>query len=105
MARDAKRDPGEFLVQRAFDPVLKARTNGRPDAERARLKRVGDATRAETGRHGYGTAREVVMSLERNLRFAPAKKVHAEPDTLRLLATNDSREESGQRARDPGAGT
>ena len=49
MAKDVRRELVDFLVQRAFDPVLKARVDG-SGAEQAKLGRVQDATRAEIDR-------------------------------------------------------
>jgi len=68
MASDAKRQLVEFLIERAFDPVMKARPEGRSDAERKKLKDVQDATRAEIERfQRYGSAKDVVKNFKRDL--------------------------------------
>ncbi len=52
MVSDAKRQLVEFLIDRAFDPVIKAKPEGRSDSERKKLKYVQDATLAEIERFG-----------------------------------------------------
>ena len=47
--RDTKHELVDFLVRKAFDPVLKAKPGG-SDAEKTKLERVQDATRAEIER-------------------------------------------------------
>lgn len=72
MAKDIRRELVDFLVQRAFDPVLKARVDG-SGAEQAKLGCVQDATRAEIDRfRAYGSAEEVVVNFKRDLSSAPA---------------------------------
>ena len=48
---DAKRQLVEFLIRRAFDPVLRAKPDGRSAAEKRRLDHVQQATRAEIERY------------------------------------------------------
>lgn len=100
MAEDTRRALVEFLVHRAFDPVLKARADHYSPAERERLTRVQDATRAEIERfRGYRSAEEVVVNFKRDLTSQPAKRVHAELAALRLPTLGDVREEFERRAR------
>jgi hypothetical protein len=57
----AKEDLIAFLDKKAFNPVLRARSDEYPENERAKLAHVQDATRAERDRfHRYGSAQEVV---------------------------------------------
>jgi ribosome recycling factor len=94
MASDAKRQLVEFLIERAFDPVMKARPEGRSDAERKKLKDVQDATRAEIERfRRYGSAKDVVKNFKRDLNSDPAKKVHADLKALNLPTLNEIKDE------------
>jgi len=99
MAKDVRRELVDFLVQRAFDPVLKAQVDG-SEADQAKLGRVQDATRAEIDRfRAYGSAEEVLVNFKRDLSSAPAKKIHAELKALRLPTVNDIRDKFEQKAR------
>jgi hypothetical protein len=96
---DAKQELVRFLEKRVFDPVLKARPNGRSPAERERLEHVQRATRAEIERfRGYGSAREVLVNFRPDLTSQPAKRVHAELAALGLPTINDIRDEFERRA-------
>ena len=104
MAKDSSGDSRtelvDFLVRRAFDPVLRATADGRPEAHGAMLERVQDKTRAEIERfRGYGSAEEVVTNFKRDLSSQPAKKVHADLATLKLPTINDLRDEFEGKAR------
>ncbi|MDT7952081.1 MAG: hypothetical protein RQ966_11315 [Acetobacteraceae bacterium] len=102
MTEKAKQELVEFLVRRAFDPVLQAKPSG-SDAERQKLERVQKATQAEIERfHGYGSAEEVVVNFKRDLSSTPAKKVHEELRALGLPTLNDFREEFEEKARELG---
>ena len=94
MTKDVRRELVEFLVRRAFDPVLAAKGNGRSEADKVTLERVQKATRAEIDRfRGYGSAEEVVLNFKRDLNSKPAKRIHSELKGLNLPTINDLREE------------
>jgi hypothetical protein len=103
MTENAKRELVDFLIHRAFDPVLKAEPAG-SDADKAKLERVQKATRAEIERfRAYGSAEEVVVNFKRDLISAPAKKVHEELRALGLPTIDDLRDEFEEKARKLGA--
>lgn len=103
MSKDAKGELVEFIVRRAFDPVLKATPNGRSDADKKKLDHVQDATRAEIERfRRYGSAEEVVINSKRDLDSKPARKIHAELTALGLPTINDVREAFEKKAHDLG---
>jgi hypothetical protein len=88
-----------FLEERAFNPVLNAKPDGRSEADKKKLEHVQKSTRAEIERfHRYGSAAEVVTNFRRDLDSKPAKRVHAELRSLGLPTINDVREEFEQRA-------
>lgn len=90
----------QFLISKAFDPVLQANPNGRSEHDRALLEHVQGATRAEIERYrNYGSAAEVVTNFKRDLTSAPAKKVHAELRRLHLPTLDEFRDEFEERAR------
>ncbi|WEX74296.1 hypothetical protein PYH37_001698 [Sinorhizobium numidicum] len=94
MSTDAKRQLVDFLVKRAFDPVMKARPDGRSDADRRKLEHVQKATQSEIERfRGYDSAEEVVVNFKRDLDSRAAKKIHAELKELKLPTINDIRDE------------
>ncbi|HEV2901379.1 MAG TPA: hypothetical protein VGX71_26765 [Pseudaminobacter sp.] len=103
MASDAKRQLVEFLIDRAFDPVMKAKPEGRSDAKRKKLKHVQDATRAEIERfQRYGSAKDVVENFRRDLNSDPAKKVHADLKALNLPTLNEIKGEFETKASELG---
>jgi hypothetical protein len=51
MATDKKRELVDFLVKKAFNPVLHTRADGRSEAEKQKLEHVRDATQAEIERY------------------------------------------------------
>jgi transcriptional regulator of NAD metabolism len=94
MVTDNRRTLVDFLVRKAFDPVMHARPDGRSEAEQKKLDHVRDATRKEIERYrGYASAREVVTNFRRDLHSRAAKKVHAELKSLHLPTLDDIREE------------
>jgi hypothetical protein len=100
MPADAKRQLVDFLIKRAFDPVMKAKLDG-SEAYRNKLKDVQDATRAQIERYRhYDSAREVVVNFRRDLNSRAAKKVHAELEQLHLPTINDIRDEFEKKAAD-----
>jgi len=103
MASDSKRQLANFIIDKAFEPVMRARPDGRPDAQRKMLQHVQEATRAEIERYrGYGSAAELVTNFKRDLTSAPAKKVHAQLHRLGLPTIADFKDEFERRARDLG---
>jgi hypothetical protein len=47
MATDKKRALVDFLVKKAFNPVLHAKPEGRSEADKRKLEHVRDATQAD----------------------------------------------------------
>jgi hypothetical protein len=100
---DAREKLVDFVTRHAFDPVLKAQAEGRPEAEKRKLDHVQKATRSEIERyHGYGSAKEVVVNFKRDLGSEPARKVHAELKTLGLPTVDDIRDEFESLAKELG---
>ena len=100
MASDHKGELLHFLERKAFDPVLKAKPEGRSDSEKKTLEHVQKATRAEIGRYRrYHTAEELVTNFKRDLNSEPAKKVHAQLRSLGLPTIEDIRAEFEEKAR------
>jgi hypothetical protein len=94
MSSDPKRQLVDFLMERAFDPVMRAKPDGRSEAERGKLEHVQKATRSEIERYrGYDSAKEVVINFRRDLNSRAARKIHAELDDLNLPTINDIRDE------------
>lgn len=105
MPSDAKTELVDFLIEHAFDPVLKAKPDGRSEAEERKLQHVQDATRSEIARYRrYGSAEEVVTNFKRDLTSRAAKKVHAELEELGLPTINDVREAFERKAHALGVG-
>jgi DNA-binding transcriptional regulator LsrR (DeoR family) len=103
MATDHKSELVDFLVRKAFDPVLKAKPDGRSDADKKVLEHVQEATRSEIARYrGYGSAQEVVTNFKRDLTSSAAKKVHGELERLKLPTLHDVREEFKEQAQSLG---
>lgn len=100
MAAEARRQLVDFVVERAFDPVMKAKPDGRSESERRKLKDVREATRAEIERfRDYDSAREVLVNFRRDLDSEPAEKIHAELKALDLPTINDIRDEFEEKAK------
>lgn len=103
MAAQTKQKLVEFVIRKAFDPVLKAKGDGKSETEKSKLKHVQDATRAEIDRYrGYGSAEELVTNFKRDLHSDAAKKIHKELEQLGLPTINDIRDEFEAKARDLG---
>ncbi|MEO3431668.1 hypothetical protein [Inquilinus sp. CAU 1745] len=101
MPADAKRQLVDFLIDHSFEPVMKARPDGRSEAEKRKLDHVQEATRKEIDRyHGYDSARDVVVNFRRDLNSHAAEKVHAELRDLDLPTINDIRDEFEAKVRD-----
>jgi hypothetical protein len=94
MAKGAKRELVDFLIDRAFNPVLEPKPDDRSEAERQKLRHVQDATRAEIERYrNYDSAGDVVTNFRRDLDSPAAKKVHTELKELHLPTLDDIRDE------------
>lgn len=105
MPSDARSELVDFLERHAFNPVMRAKAEGRSDAEKCRLEDVQTATEAEIKRfRAYGSAREVVENFRSDLNSEPAKKVHADLRSLDLPTINDVRDEFERRADALGVG-
>ncbi|NNG69173.1 hypothetical protein HLI18_04425 [Rhizobium laguerreae] len=103
MARNAKQELVNFVVRRALDPVMKAKPDGRPEAEKRTLEHVQDTTRSEIERYrGYGSAQEVVVNFRRDLNSPAAEKVHADLKALHLPTINDIEDEFDAKVEDLG---
>lgn len=103
MVADAKQQLVDFLIRRAFDPVLRAKSDGRSDSERRKLEHVQKATESEIERfRAYQSAQEVVTNFKRDLNSRAARKVHAELRALHLPTIEDIHEEFDAKARDLG---
>src|SRR5579871_2941394 len=64
----AQRELTEFVIKRAFEPVMHAKTDGRSEADRRALEHVQKATRSEIERYRrYGSARELATNFRRDL--------------------------------------
>ena len=62
-AANSKRQLAEFVIEKAFEPVMRAKRDGKSDAEGRTLQHVQQATRAEIERYrGYKSAAAVATS-------------------------------------------
>ena len=103
MSSKSKHELAEFVIKRAFEPVMHAKPDGRSDADKKKLEHVQKATRAEIERYrGYNSAKEVVTNFHRDLSSEPAKKVHRELKSLHLPTIGDIRGEFDKRAEQHG---
>lgn len=94
MPADAKRELVEFLIRKAFNPVLHAKPEKLSEAQKKKLDHVRQATESEIDRYrDYRSAEEVVTNFRRDLHSSAAKKVHAELRSLDLPTLDDIRDE------------
>ncbi|WP_407179018.1 hypothetical protein [Bradyrhizobium sp. STM 3562] len=94
MVANSKRQLAEFVIDKAFEPVMRARPDGKSDSDRRTLQHLQDATRAEIERYrGYRSAAELITNFKRDLRSEPAKKVHAQLRRLHLPTLEDIEDE------------
>jgi hypothetical protein len=99
VAGDQKHALVRFLETHAFEPVLRAKPDGRSAADQKTLAHVQQATRAEIDRlRHYPSAQEVVTNVRRDLTSAPAKRVHRELRRLGLPTLDDIRDDFERRA-------
>lgn len=99
-ASDTKRELVEFLVHRAFYPVLMAQRAG---PNRAMIEQVQDATYREIERfRGYGSADEVIVNFKRDLSSEFATSHYHDLKRLNLPVIGDVREDFERKARELG---
>ena len=104
MPAHAKEELLQFLDRKAFNPVLRAKSDDFPETQRERLADVQKKTRRERDRyHHYGSAGEIVRMFHDDLDSEPAKKVHRSLDALGLPTLNDLRDEFDRLAHKLGA--
>ena len=97
---DARNELVDFIVHRAFYPVLMADRTG---PHRARIEHVQAATRAEIERfRSYGSAEEVISSFQRDLQSRPTKSINSELKLLHLPMIDDFRDDFERKARELG---
>lgn len=95
----AQHELAEFIIGKAFDPVMRAKSDGKTDADRRTLEHVKQATEAEIERYrNYGSAQEVATNFKRDLRSPAAKKMHARLRHLHLPTVEDIEDEVEQKA-------
>ncbi len=103
MAANARKQLVDFVIDRALEPVMRARPDGRSPADRRKLEHVQDATRAEIERYrNYGSAGDVVVNFRRDLSSRAAKKVHSELRALNLPTIEDIKDAFEAKAEDLG---
>ena len=103
MAANSKRQLAEFVIEKAFEPVMRAKRDGKSDAEGRTLQHVQQATRAEIERYrGYKSAAAIATNFRRDLNSAAAKKVHAQLRRLHLPTIEDIRDEFEDKVRELG---
>lgn len=96
----AQQELVEFVISRAFNPVMRAKPDGKSDAERKTLEHVQQATKTEIERYRhYGSAEEVATNFKRDLSSDAAKKLHSQLRRLHLPTIEDIRDEFEDKAR------
>lgn len=95
----SKHELVELIIHKVFDPVMRAKPDGRSEADKRALEHVQKATRTEIERYRrYGSTDEVLANFKRDLRSPAAKKVHAELRRLHLPTIEDIEDEVGKKA-------
>jgi hypothetical protein len=90
----AQRELAEFVISKAFNPVMRAHPEGRSGADQKMLEHVQRATKSEIRRYRhYGSAQEIATNFRRDLSSPAAKKVHAQLRHLHLPTIEDIRDE------------
>jgi len=103
MTSKSKRELLRLVERKAFDPVMRAKSQGRTEAEKKKLEHVQKATKAEIDRYRhYGSAEELVTNFKRDLDSTAAKKIHAELRSLHLPTIEDIRDEFERKASELG---
>ncbi|MER8379280.1 MULTISPECIES: hypothetical protein [unclassified Mesorhizobium] len=96
----AQQELVEFVISKAFNPVMRAKPDGKSDAERKMLEHVQQATKTEIERYRrYGSAEEVATNFKRDLNSDAAKKLHAQLRRLHLPTIEDIRDDFEDKAR------
>lgn len=97
---DAQRELAEFVISKAFNPVMRAKPDGKSEADRKALEHVQQATKAEIERYrNYHSAQQVVINFKRDLNSDAAKKVHSQLRRLHLPTIEDIRDDFEDKAR------
>jgi hypothetical protein len=100
MAKDHKQELVEFIIHKAFDPVMRAKPDGRSEADQRKLEHLQQATQTEIGRYrSYDSAEDVVINFKRDISSSAAKKIHADLKHLHLPTVGDIRDEVEEKAR------
>lgn len=95
----AQQELTEFVIRKAFDPVMRAKADGKSEADRKALEHVQQAARAEIERYRrYSSAQEVATNFKRDLSSDAAKKLHAQLRRLHLPTIEDIREDFDDKA-------
>lgn len=82
---DAKRKLVDYLDEKAFQPVLRAKPDDYPEGNRAKLADVQRATQSEAKRfQEYDSAEKVVDMYRDDLSSSRAKEIHRELRDLGL---------------------
>jgi len=103
MTSKSRRELLRLVERKAFDPVMRAKPEGRTEAEKKKLEHVQKATKAEIERYRhYGSAEELVTNFKRDLDSTAAKKIHAELRSLHLPTIEDIRDEFERKASELG---
>lgn len=93
----------DLLKRKAFDPIMRAKPDGRSETDKAKLEHVRKATAADIDRYrGYRSARELLTNFRRDLSSSAAKKIHSELRHLGLPTIADIRDEFDEKARELG---
>ncbi|MER8614003.1 hypothetical protein [Mesorhizobium sp. M0435] len=99
----AQQELVEFVISKAFNPVMRAKPDGKSDAERKMLEHVQQATKTEIERYrGYSSAEEAATNFKRDLNSDAAKKLHAQLRRLHLPTIEDIRDDFEDKAHELG---
>jgi len=99
MSSESKQQLLQLVERKACDPVMRAKPDGRSEAEKKKLEHVQRATKAEIERYRhYSSAEELVTNFKRDLKSDAAKKIHAELRSLHLPTIEDIRDEFERKA-------
>jgi hypothetical protein len=96
----------QFLDQKAFDPILRARPDRYSGTDREKLEHVQDATERTKQRyhHDYTSAAEVCARFRDDLTSSSAQRVQRELGQLGLPTLHDIEDEFEALCRDAGVG-
>ena len=100
---NARQELAEFVISKAFNPVMRAKPDGKSEADNRTLEHVKKATEAEIERYrNYGSAQEVAINFRRDLTSSAAKKVHTQLRHLHLPTIEDIKDEFEHKAQELG---